>query len=172
MGCKVSKLSTSEQKPEVVRSYGRESRFVELLKPECLKVKKIQNKRHVLREEKKGTTVSKLTLQDWLLTSPSLKAEQLRGGELCVLKHGSSKRVHPSISTKARVSFSTGRLLGLDQVDDKEHYVSASSVVSSISRTQSGKSQKRVSFKLPEEADIIIFYSPQNSLESDQDCSL
>lgn len=132
-------------------------------------MKKIQNKRHVLREERKGTTVSKLTLQDWLLTSPSLKAEQLRGGELCVLKHGSSKRVHPSISTKARVSFSTGRLLGLDQVDDKEDYVSASS--RSISRTQSGKSPKRVSFKLPEEADIIIFYSPQNSLESDQDCS-
>ncbi|KAL3568840.1 hypothetical protein D5086_028730 [Populus alba] len=140
MGCKVSKLSTSEQKPEVVRSYGRESRLVELLKPECLKVKKIQNKRHVLREEKKGTTVSKLTLQDWLLTSPSLKAEQLRGGELCVSNMGPSKGYT--------------HLFQLRQ------------------ETQSGKSQKRVSFKLPEKADIIIFYSPQNSLESDQDCSL
>ncbi|CAK7345104.1 unnamed protein product [Dovyalis caffra] len=170
MGCKLSKPSSSEQKPEAGQSFGCGcgSSIFEPLKPECLKGNKVPNRRQVHQEQKKGTKVSKLTLQEWLLTSPSLKAEHLKGGELCVLKHG-SKRVHPSVSTRGRESFSKDRLLLLDhQVADIEDYSTVSSVTS-FSRTQSGKPGKKVSFKLPEEADIIIFHSPQNSMESAQD---
>ncbi|KAF9679360.1 hypothetical protein SADUNF_Sadunf06G0006900 [Salix dunnii] len=166
MGYKLSKSSNSE-KPGAAHSHGCGSSIIELLKPECLKVKEIQSKRQVHQEQNKGAKMSKLTLQDWLLTSPNLKAEHLKGGELCVLRHG-SKRVHPS---RGRDSFSMYRLLVLDQVAGKED-CSAVSSVSLHGRTQSGTLQKRVSFKLPEEADIIHFYSPQDSLESTQDCSV
>lgn len=167
MGYKLSKSLNSDQNPGAGHSHGCGSSIIELLKPECLKVKEFQSKRQVHQEQKKGTKVSKLTLQDWLLTSPNLKAEHLKDGELGVVKHG-SKRVHPS---RGRESFSKDRLLVLDHVADKEDYSTVSSV-SLLSRTQSGKLQKRVSFKLPEEADIILFYSPQDSLESPQDCSM
>ncbi|KAG6770996.1 hypothetical protein POTOM_022339 [Populus tomentosa] len=115
MGYKLSKSLNSEQKPGAGHSHGCGSSIIELLKPECLKVKEFQSKRQVHQEQKKGTRVSKLTLQDWLLTSPNLKAEHLKGGELGAVKHG-SKRVHPS---RGRQSFSKDRLLVLDHVADQ-----------------------------------------------------
>ncbi|KAG6768914.1 hypothetical protein POTOM_024526 [Populus tomentosa] len=146
MGYKLSKSLNSGQKPGAGHSHGCGSSIIELLKPECLKVKEFQSKRQVHQEQKK---------------------EHLKGGELGAVKHG-SKRVHPC---RGRESFSKDRLLVLDHVADKEDYPTVSSV-SLLSRTQSGKLQKRVSFKLPEEADIILIYSPQDSSESPQDCSM
>lgn len=112
------------------------------------------------------------TLGEWLLSSPGSKPDSMSGGELCVLRsHYSSRRVHPSSSSskrphtydhaalgsKARDSDSIQRLVrnGEDETAD----ANLDNMTSSLSRTQSeNKSKKKVSFRLPEEADIIMFY--------------
>lgn len=114
------------------------------------------------------------TLGEWLLSSPGSKPDNMSGGELCVLRsHYSSRRVHPSSSSssskrphtydhaalgsKASDSFSIQRLVinGEDETAD----ANLDNMTSSLSRTQSeNKSKKKVSFRLPEEADIIMFY--------------
>lgn len=131
--------------------------LIELMKLECLKTKKMKN----------IPKVTKLTLEEWLVASPD-GTDCFSEGELYVFRHGSKRahpsltRVHTALSYKATDSFSLERRTHID----KEAEVKKSEV-SSISRTQSGKLKKKVRFRLPEEADIIIFYSP----ESDQSSS-
>lgn len=62
-----------------------------------------------------------------------------------------------------RISFSSDKLGLLGKIDEEEDEGSCGGSVSP--RTPSGKMKKRVSFKLPEAADIIIFYSPKETLE-------
>ncbi|KAK9025914.1 hypothetical protein V6N11_038768 [Hibiscus sabdariffa] len=122
--------------------------------------------RELLQEKEKQPQQNKakeLTLEDWLIASPGL--QKIKGnssrGEYHVLKHHSSKRVFPSFveenmnssgssSTKARRSLKAG----------EEEDVGTEDIIEvSLSMNQSGKSKKRVSFRLPEEADIFIFHS-------------
>ncbi|EEF32791.1 uncharacterized protein LOC125370476 [Ricinus communis] len=159
MGAKVSKNLDSRQNPEIIYSMDEKpkegSSIIELLKPGCFKAKKTKTNR-------------KRTLEDWLLASPSMKPDCITVGELHVSKQF-SKRVHPSSSieahkvvlSKAGESFSLERLVILDREADLDCInFSSMDVSSAIKRSKSNETKKRVSFKLPEEADIIIFYSP------------
>ncbi|BFG27384.1 hypothetical protein CerSpe_136580 [Prunus speciosa] len=150
---------------------------MELLKPECLKVKaeKKKSKRPLTPERKKihnnnnntegggasGSGTKLTTLEDWLLASPGHHGMKkpdnynITGGELYVFRPH-SRRVHPASSSssklpadhvptaaapldsKARDSICLERFVKNDQINDKL--------------------KKKVSFRLPEEADIIIFY--------------
>jgi len=121
--------------------------------------------------------ISFTSLGEWLTSSPGSKPDSMKGGELYVLRsHYSSRRVHPSTSSsssssnrphtpdnaalvsKARDSFSLNRSVK-NEVDNNIPEANLDKMSSSLSRNQSGnKSKKRVSFRLPEEADIVIFY--------------
>lgn len=120
---------------------------------QLLQVKEKQQQKQVNKAKKEPT------LEDWLIASPGL--QKINGttseGEYHVFKHHSSKRVFPSCvgenengsssSSKPRGSFSKERPLKGEESEV------------SLSMTQSGKSKKRVRFRLPEEADIFIFHS-------------
>ncbi|KAF6159190.1 hypothetical protein GIB67_032807 [Kingdonia uniflora] len=98
-------------------------------------------------KKKKGIKVNKVTLEEWLLSSPGMKHYRINGGELHVFKQ--SSRVFPP---KQANSLFKESLLKVDEVD---------LVVSpSLSRSRSGRLKKSVIFRLPEEADIILIYSP------------
>ncbi|CAI9756651.1 unnamed protein product [Fraxinus pennsylvanica] len=113
-----------------------------------------------------GNSPKKLTsLRDWLVDSPSgsNNPECIMGGEIQVLTQ-SNKKVYLSSPDPAhtgyftpRVSFSTGKL---DKIDESEEDADLSMI------SQNGNlEKKRVRFTLPEESDIIIFYSPKEIFE-------
>lgn len=105
-----------------------------------------------------------VTLEECFLASPG-KADYCfctNRGDYYVLKQLSNK-ICPSLSgdcadfvTESKDSVSLEKLFKMEEVLD-----SGEKDFSSVSRTQSGKEKKRVSFKLPEDSDIIIFYSPE-----------
>ncbi|XVF26159.1 hypothetical protein REPUB_Repub13aG0275300 [Reevesia pubescens] len=164
MGAKVSKQSSSTREAKAlssnIHSSSQRPSIIEAIKPQCLKKRKMKKnklKRPLQSPERRNTEVRKLTtLADWLLASPcpgGLNPDCLNGGELYVFKHF-SRRVHPSSSREPETLPSTPR-------DSFSKDLSSGDVSgSSFSRSQSGKSKKKVSFRLPEEADIVIFYSP------------
>ncbi|ONI09824.1 hypothetical protein PRUPE_4G011600 [Prunus persica] len=173
---------------------------MELLKPECLKVKaeKKKRKRPLTPERNKiqnnnnnnynnnnnntgggggasGSGTRLTTLEEWLLASPGHRGMKkpdnynITGGELYVFRPH-SRRVHPASSSssklpadhvptaaapldsKARDSICLERFVKNDQINDKM--------------------KKKVSFRLPEEADIIIFYPSEEIMavtDSDSD---
>lgn len=105
--------------------------------------------------------IRKFTLEELIMASPSRPDCFTNGGDLHVFNH-SYKRVHPSstgvlhtdLSSKATDSFP----LEKRERDIHEEAEVLESVDSLISTSQIGKLKKKVSFKLPEEADIIVFY--------------
>ncbi|KAF8033214.1 hypothetical protein BT93_D1963 [Corymbia citriodora subsp. variegata] len=127
-----------------------------------------------LPDQKITTMVQCLTLREWILSSPGRQPECFNGRESFVFSPLFEK-VFPtspevdetSISMtampcKARDSFSLERPLKISGEDDRDEEQEEGAVSSaSICRTESGRSTKKVRFKLPEEADIIIFYSPR-----------
>lgn len=169
------------------------STFMEMIKPECLKTKKMKKKKKKKRvhdemdpDEKKITEVRKLTLEEWLLASPapaSMKSADHQqcfgtsssGGELYVFKQFSNK-VHPSSSSSSATTkevvattSSISKKPPRDEVDQSfsmDDGASANFSSSMCRSNQSGRLKKRVSFKLPDEADIIVFHSPEDKLES------
>ncbi|KAK3218888.1 hypothetical protein Dsin_012858 [Dipteronia sinensis] len=171
------------------------STIMEMIKPECLKTKKMKKKKKKKKrvhdemdpDEKKITKVRKLTLEEWLLASPapaSMKSADHQqcfgtsssgGGELYVFKQF-SKKVHPSSSSSSTTTkefvattSSISKKPPRDEVDQSfsmEDGASANFSSSMCRSNQSGRSKKRVSFKLPDEADIIVFHSPEDKLES------
>ncbi|KAL3519387.1 hypothetical protein ACH5RR_017536 [Cinchona calisaya] len=117
------------------------------------------------------------TLEDCLLASPNLNAHpRIVGGEIQIFKH-LPKRVYPSSSSPdtnqefftPRRSFSGADRLGRIDEDYEEYgdLVHELSSVSSVSRSGSGKVKKKVSFKVPEEADIYIYYTPKDESEEE-----
>lgn len=123
------------------------SSIINFMKPRCLWTDE-ENKQHQPVNEAKLRT-----LEEWLLASPSLNKNSSSGGEYYVFKNFSPKvHFHRSLyADKADyTSNSLEGLLKLDEVEKEELRASS----------QSGKTKKRVRFKLPEEADIFIFYSP------------
>ncbi|XP_021288166.1 uncharacterized protein LOC110419437 [Herrania umbratica] len=134
----------------------------------CLWTKEAKERQLQLKEKQhqQPKQAKELTLEDWLIASPGLqKHSGTGGGEYHVLKH-SSKRVFPSFvgenahtSSKPRENFSKERLLKFEDDEREDMEVS-------LSRSQSGKSKKRVSFRQPEEADIFIFHSSSSEEES------
>lgn len=94
------------------------------------------------------------TLEECFLASPMPNSYNSNGDQALhhhVLKQN---KVYPSdyASNNPRGSFSKQRLLKAGEVGSSEV-----EVYSSLSRSQSGKRKKKVSFRLPEEADIIVY---------------
>ncbi|PON94171.1 hypothetical protein TorRG33x02_102100 [Trema orientale] len=113
---------------------------------------------------KKLNMVKKGTLEDLLLAEPGKKENCIckSTGKECCFVIRFFKRIYPPFedcatkASKAKVkSASMERLLKVEVVD----HSSAEIDVSSMSRSQSGNLRKRVSFRVPSEADIIIFYA-------------
>ncbi|XVF77340.1 hypothetical protein PTKIN_Ptkin14bG0035200 [Pterospermum kingtungense] len=139
-----------------------------------LQAKKKQQKQQKLKKAKQQVN----TLEDRLIASPGKlqRNNDSFGGEYQAFKH-SSKRVFPSFNVgdptaansssinKPRQSFSKERLL-VNSEDD--HIERGLDMQVCLSRSQSGKSKKRVSFKLPEEADIFIFHASSGEQSGDQ----
>lgn len=129
----------------------------------CLKTYKAK-RRTLSPTDKKSSKVMcrRLTLEDWLLSSPDSNTSRTEA-ELNVFRQFCHKKVHPSSTkpqlasvSKARESFSS-----LKKLSKAEHASQGSDMgVSSMRRKQSHK-LKKVSFRLPEESDIIIIYSPE-----------
>ncbi|KAK8487447.1 hypothetical protein V6N13_032629 [Hibiscus sabdariffa] len=147
MGAKVSKHSRPKRESKALVLPSQKSSIVEAIKRQCWRKRQAKNNgvKRLREPEGKITKARKLTLEDWLLASPGNPLEvkdYLKGGELHVFKHFSSK-VHPSPSP----------------VSDDGSPANLSSA-SSFSRSLSGKSEKKVRFRLPEESDIRTFYSP------------
>ncbi|ESW26004.1 hypothetical protein PHAVU_003G083400 [Phaseolus vulgaris] len=112
---------------------------------------KMLKRREVEREEKK---VPNLTLEDWLIASPGLKAECIMSsGEVSFSSKHSKKKVHPCVSQcRGSLIAETKDSLCLDRpTNHDEEMVSWTSL--------SVKSQRRVRFKLPH---IVIYYSPDD----------
>ncbi|OMO64771.1 hypothetical protein COLO4_31874 [Corchorus olitorius] len=162
MGAKGSKHSNSKREAakalithDNVPSSSHRSSIIEAIKPECLKKKKLKKKKQ-LPEEKRTTKARMLTLEDWLLASPGpagLQQDSFNGGELHVFKQ-ISRKVHPSSVNEAALPlFTPAESFSMD-------FSSGDVSGSSFIRSQSGKLRKKVSFRLPEESDIVIFYSP------------
>lgn len=142
------------------------------LKPKCLwtekKKKNMEMKQKEEQEEdyQQLTTVREaVTLEEWFLASPETPDYCFctNGGEFYPLKHSSNK-IYPSLAadftSKPRDTTSTISLERLFKMEEMDHNDQEMGVISPISTTQSGKQKKRVCFKLPQESDIIIFYSP------------
>ncbi|KAH0969977.1 hypothetical protein GBA52_022133 [Prunus armeniaca] len=171
---------------------------MELLKPECLKVKaeKKKRKRPLTPERKKihnnnnnntggggasasGTRLT--TLEECLLASPGHHGMKnpdnynITGGELYVFRPH-SRRVHPASSSSSK--------LPADHVPTAEAPLDSKAKDSicmerSVKNDQiNDKLKKKVSFRLPEEADIIIFYPSEeimavtDSDNDDEDCDI
>lgn len=164
MGAKLSSFrrSSSKGKPYDSNITSAGSSIIELMKPDRLKTKKMMKKKQYSHspEDKQIAKVREIiTLEQLFMASPS--------------RSFSYKRVHPSSSgvRTASQSFSMDKSVNHTALSCKardslslEKRVRAEEepVVSSIiSRSESGNySKKKVRFRLPEEADIIIFYSP------------
>lgn len=111
---------------------------------------------------KKLAGTEPLTLEQCLLESPELNISQRPnkfGGKdqpNLVEKYQKINMFSPDMQTDfftPRLSFSSDKLGLLQKIDEEDDEGSG------------GKVKKRVSFKLPDEADIIIFYSPEESFD-------
>ncbi|WCJ19274.1 hypothetical protein M5689_001570 [Euphorbia peplus] len=118
----------------------------------------------------KKKTMEVRTLEDFLLASPTRKPNFIFEGQLYVFTHfssSSSSSLLQSTTHESKCSsettthdYSLERLVMLDREADQDQSMSFSSNGRCRSSSQSEKSKKRVRFRLPEEADIYIFYSP------------
>ncbi|KAE8125470.1 hypothetical protein FH972_020275 [Carpinus fangiana] len=144
------------------------SSIIEFMKPKCIWTKSKKKKRQAQEkgEQQQLKMVKDLTLEECLSASPpgcAYEQSFTNGGghEYLVLKQ-LFDRVYPAISGEDEdYSFyrnSTERLLKVEEIDRREM------CVSSLSRSQSVKVKKSVSFRLPEEADIIRFWLQKNLL--------
>ncbi|KAF8009090.1 hypothetical protein BT93_J0164 [Corymbia citriodora subsp. variegata] len=106
------------------------------------------------------------TLEQWLLSSPVLQKSSANS-ETYLFKHFSN-RVHPTSldlmesSSGQRSSFSEDKLLKElnGELADRSGDVRVAPCPS-LSQSQSEKTKKRVSFRLPEKDEIIIYSSPE-----------
>nr|GMD53175.1 hypothetical protein BC332_19914 [Ipomoea batatas] len=116
----------------------------------------IKTRNHHHHQKKKVAT-----LEEWILASPG--PNDLKDCRQSLSSSSSHKKVYPSSSS----SLSRGRLTvegvvisGADRVEEAEDYYH-SAATSFTSGLQSGKMKKKVSFRLPEVADIFILDDPR-----------
>lgn len=144
---------------------------IELLKPDCLKT---QKRKQLHQQENKFTKVAKVTtrvktLEDWMLASPAVRrdgngsninASAIQDPKQCNYRVCSWMSSTPTPYVEISGDFSLARdSLSLERRKKVEE---TSLERMETSKSQSGKViKKRVSFRLPEEADIIIYYSPE-----------
>jgi len=174
MGANLSstfRRSTSKgRQPKAVSSHNYHSNItsagssiIELMKPERrLKTKKTMKK-------KISNVRDQFTLEELLMASPrrsssykrvhpsSSRVVQTAPSSFSMEKstvHLDHKGCRTALSCKARDSFSLEKRVRGDHEEERPK------VSSIISRSESGNSEKKVRFRLPEETDIVIFHSP------------
>ncbi|KAF5730518.1 Hydroxyproline-rich glycoprotein family protein [Tripterygium wilfordii] len=154
---RLPKESSDEQNVSITTS------VIEFIK-QSLKREKTKKKQLQQFNPEDKQQLKVVSLQDWILDSPRLNEDCPNFGEQ-VLKQFSVK-VYPCLvqekanfSYNPRESFSQERLLKDFEVDTEELEEC------SLSKRLSKKAKKRVSFRLPEESDIFIFYPDEDELE-------
>ena len=151
------------------RSVSLTTSIMEFLKPSCLWremnmmwKKLVQHPKKQKKKKHKVKMVKELTLEEWFSTSSPCRNDDDSVRNNMRAEHNTW--VYPSSDddekSNSRHSFSQQKLL-IEVVDCGRR--SDASCLSS--RKSNGKEKKRVSFKLPEEADIFIFYSPKADYE-------
>lgn len=136
---------------------------------------KKQPRKNIINSSARNNNYRKIecmTLEDCLLASPNLNAHpRIMGGhEIQIFKHLPSK-VYPSSHSPdiSQELFTPRRSFSerLGRIDESlEHDVDELSSKSSISRSGgSGKVRKKVTFRLPKEADIFSYYTPKDVFE-------
>ncbi|OWM85858.1 hypothetical protein CDL15_Pgr012108 [Punica granatum] len=138
------------------------SLIINFMKPRCSGTRK---GRPIEAQQEKDRKMPKRTLEDWLseASSPTSKQSDIINADKHMFKHFSNKRIHPS-SAYPRGSFSKERLLKVVEDGDSLEVIS-----SSFKRISQGERiKKRVSFRLPEEDEIIIFTSPELIVAEDE----
>ncbi|KAF3451805.1 hypothetical protein FNV43_RR07901 [Rhamnella rubrinervis] len=140
-----------------------------ITRPACC-LKTYNAKRRILSPAEKNSKVMirrRSTLEDWILSSPGLDIPDCNissaGTELNVSRHYFCRKAHLSstrpqmtLASKARGSFTLKKLVAKAEHEGEE----SDKGISSMRRNRSCKS-KKVSFRLPEEADFIIIHSPE-----------
>lgn len=135
-----------------------------------ISIKKIEEekKKQLSPLDNKLETKSKeiSSLKDCLLNSPRLNPPYVNGGEVQVYTQKPKKVIlsSPEVQTEfftPRISFSAERLGYLGKIDEKDDEED----LCMMSKSRCEKLKKRVSFRLPEEGDIFIFYSPEETVE-------
>ncbi|KAJ0986996.1 hypothetical protein J5N97_005352 [Dioscorea zingiberensis] len=153
-------LSTHHDKPTptLKKEHTNESLsvpFMELLKPACMKIEKRKKKMMMKNNKNKDGNQGKLTLEDWLFSSSDHR-ECLKINAVHVRKH--SLKVLPvsssPVESYVRVVNSTPR--ESFSIDEGGEIAS----VSQMNGSQSGLAKKRVTFKLPDMADIFVYHVP------------
>lgn len=146
------------------RSISLTTSIVEFMKPSCLwREKSMMWKRLVQqpkrqKKQQKVKMVKELTLEEWFSTSSPCRDESAEHNTwVFPSSHGDND---DDAKFNSRHSFSQQRLL-IEVVDCGRRR----SDVSCLSSRKSSKVKKRVSFRLPEEADIFIFCSPNADSE-------
>ncbi|KAI3419306.1 uncharacterized protein J3R85_013307 [Psidium guajava] len=180
MGAKVSTFKHPEAPTNPVGHRGPtpQSSILELLKPECLKVKKKKKKKPQQRllhpQGKNLSEAETLTLEECLLASPSFDrvfSANADVGKVCVLKP--SKACPPRLGPVDRAA---SPLQARDRLSSERPVNTQVEIegkcppeVRNTRRSENRRSGKRVRFRLPQETDIILFYSPQKRLECDEE---
>ena len=137
----------------------------------------VSKKRHLDRKNKQVHCSSEkkvkfLTLEDYLEDSPEVVNIQSQcstnaGDQVQVVHKGYQKIPPTSPDVTAgfytpRISFSSDKIGLLGRVEKSEDGSSGSSI---SGRSENGRAKKRVSFKLPDESDIIVFYPAEETFE-------
>lgn len=138
-------------------------------------VSSISNRHLIFPDEKKLGQREFSTFGECLMDSPKMNIPQCSanihtsGGDQLQVDQKLYQKIHPASPDvhmdffTPRISFSSDKLGVLGKVDEEDEEGLCGGSISS--RSQSGKLKKRVRFKLPEAADIIIFYPPKETLE-------
>lgn len=148
-----------------------ERSFIDRIEPACLKVEKREQLHQVEMKVGKVAKVKRVTLEEWLLASPAVRRDGIgiNAGEIQVSKQANNRIcpwiTSPSPYVEIRSHFSMARnSFTLERSKKAEETAQEGMISPRLSRDQSGKLKKRVSFRLPEEADIFFFYSPEGSV--------
>lgn len=170
---KSSSLNDDDDHQESNSNQGSSLVLMNLIKLDCLNANDLTKKR---KEKKKRSEQCdsqevkkrKRTLEEWLLDSPAFNLRSghhhyFKGSELYVLKQF-SKRVHPSSSSSIILQYNSTTVVDELPVEIFSTDISCSSMQSTTSsilrRNPSGRLvKKKVTFKQPEDTDVIIFHS-------------
>ncbi|KAG4382153.1 hypothetical protein GLYMA_14G018150v4 [Glycine max] len=129
-----------------------------------LRKKGMQKKKN--KEEQHQKKGKELTLEEWLLKSPIMEKHGNCNGDHCDLKHGSNCD-YPSVARESVYFSEWGEYsLSLDQLSNGDDYSDLKDEkfdikemgFNPLTRSQSSKVKKRVSFRLPEVSETIILY--------------
>ncbi|PWA60043.1 hypothetical protein CTI12_AA385910 [Artemisia annua] len=128
------------------------------------------------KEVEQGVERGSITLNDWLLQSPNnnLGYHAMNPTKLQVVNAGSpphqvmsSPEVRSAEFYTPRISFSLENRCGnLEMVDERDENEDEALIFTpTLKENGSQKLKKKVSFRFPKEADIFIFYSPEEKFE-------